>query len=162
MISVGQIRSLVENTCLEMGEKFASKDAIDLVVSTGIVESRYEYIRQMGNGPARSFWQVEPASAVDNLAHYLKHRKNLMGKCAKASLVDLKYWQMFDEDLWAEILEKNIAAGIIHCRLKYWRVPKKMPNTIEEQAIYWKKYYNTEGGAGDPQHLIESAKKWIK
>ena len=94
MISVSQIRSLVEDTCSKMGDKFASKDAVGLVVATGIVESRYEYIRQMGDGPARSFWQVEPASAVDNLAHYLKHRKGLMQKCAKASLVDLKYWQM--------------------------------------------------------------------
>ena len=58
MISVGQIRSLVEDTCLKMGDKFASKDAVDLVIATGIVESRYEYIRQMGDGPARSFWQV--------------------------------------------------------------------------------------------------------
>ena len=161
MISVSQIRSLVEDTCLKMGDKFTSKDAVGLVVATGIVESRYEYIRQMGDGPARSFWQVEPASAVDNLAHYLKHRKGLMQKCAKASLVDLKYWQMYDEEIWAEILEKNIAAGIIHCRLKYWRVPKPMPNSIEGQAGYWKKYYNTEGGKGDPEHFIESVKKWM-
>jgi len=58
MISVSQIRSLVEDTCQRMGDKFASEDAISLVVATGIVESRYEYIRQMGDGPARSFWQV--------------------------------------------------------------------------------------------------------
>ena len=53
MISIGQIRSLVQNTCLKMGEKYASKDAVELVLATGIVESRYEYIRQMGDGPAR-------------------------------------------------------------------------------------------------------------
>ena len=162
MINTTQIKSLIKSTCNGLGEKFASDSAVTLILETGMVESRYIYLRQLGDGPARSFWQIEPATCIDNLQHYLKHRKNLMGKCAKASLVDLKYWQMFDEDLWAEILEKNIAAGIIHCRLKYWRVPKKMPNTIEEQAIYWKKYYNTEGGAGDPQHFIESAKKWIK
>lgn len=121
-----------------MGSKFASDDAVKLVLATGIVESRYEYVRQMGNGPARSFWQVEAATAVDNLAHYLKHRKKLMGKCAEASMVDLKHWQNFDERLWEEILEKNIAAGIVHCRLKYWRVPKPMPNSIEGQANYWK------------------------
>ena len=162
MESVSQMRSLVSDTCSKMGEKYASPEAVELVLATGIVESRYEYIRQMGDGPARSFWQVEPASAVDNLMHYLKHRKSLMGKCAEASMVDLKHWQNYDELVWADILEKNIAAGIIHCRLKYWRVPKRMPNTVEGQAKYWKKYYNTEGGKGDPEHFIESVKKWLR
>ena len=162
MVSISQMKSLVKEVCQSMGDKFASDDAIHLVLATGIVESRYEYIRQMGDGPARSFWQVEAATAVDNLAHYLKHRKKLMGKCAEASLVDLKHWQNLDEKLWEEILEKNIAAGIVHCRLKYWRVPKKMPNSIEGQAEYWKKYYNTEGGKGDPEQFIEACKKYLR
>ena len=162
MISIKQMRSLIKSVCTKMGDKFASDDAVSLVLATGIVESRYEYVRQMGNGPARSFWQVEAATAVDNLAHYLKHRKSLMGKCAEASLVDLKHWQSYDEKLWEEILEKNIAAGIIHCRLKYWRIPKRMPSSIEGQADYSKKYYNTEGGKGDPEHFVESAKKWLR
>ena len=162
MISMKQIHSLVSDTCMKMGEKFASPSAIDLVVSTGIVESRYEYIRQIGDGPARSFWQVEPATCVDNLSHYLKHRPELMQKCATASFVDVKHWQNFDEIVWAEILEKNIAAGIVHCRLKYWRVPKPMPNTLEGKARYWKKYYNSEGGAGNPEHFIELVKKYLR
>ena len=162
MISVKQIRSLVTDTCSKLGEKYASEDAINLVVATGIVESRYEYIRQMGDGPARSFWQVEPATCVDNLAHYLKHRPKLMKKCAEASMVDLKHWQNYDERVWAEILEKNIAAGIVHCRLKYWRVPKKMPSSVEGQAAYWKKYYNSEGGKGNPEHFVESVKKLLR
>ena len=156
------MRSLIQSTCSKLGDKYSKTEAVELVLATGIVESRYEYIRQMGDGPARSFWQVEPASAVDNLAHYLVHRSSLMKKCAEASLVDLKYWQIYDERVWAEILEKNIAAGIIHCRIKYWRVPKRMPNTIEGQADYWKKYYNTEGGAGDPEHFVESVKKYLR
>ena len=119
MVSIKQIRSLVEKTVSTMGDRFASEDAIDLLIATGIAESRYEYIKQMGDGPARSFWQVEPATAIDNLAHYLKHRPKLMKKCAEASYVDIKHWQDFDEKKWAEILEKNIAAGIVHARLKY-------------------------------------------
>jgi hypothetical protein len=162
MISISQMRSLVKATCSKMGEKYASDDAVELILATGIVESRYEYIRQMGDGPARSFWQVEPATCVDNLAHYLKHRPELMRKCAEASMVDLKHWQNYDERVWAEILEKNIAAGIVHCRLKYWRVPKKMPSSVEGQAAYWKKYYNSEGGKGDPEHFVESVKKLLR
>ena len=161
MISISQMKSLVKRTCSDMGSKFASDDAVKLVLATGIVESRYEYIRQMGDGPARSFWQVEAATAVDNLMHYLKHRPKLMQECAKASYVDLKHWQDFDENKWEEILEKNIAAGIIHCRLKYWRVPKKMPSSIEGQADYWKKYYNTEGGKGDPEHFVDACLKYL-
>ena len=162
MISINQMRSLIESTCSILGDKYSGPEAVELVLATGIVESRYEYIRQMGDGPARSFWQEEPATAVDNLAHYLVHRSKLMKKCAEASLVDLKYWQIYDERVWAEILEKNIAAGIIHCRIKYWRVPKRMPSSIEGQADYWKKYYNTEGGAGDPEHFVESVKKYLR
>ena len=161
MISLSQIKSLVTEVCTDMGEKFASKDAVNLIIATGIVESRYEYIRQMGDGPARSFWQVEAATAVDNLAHYLKHRPDLMKKCAEASMVDIKHWQNFDEKLWEKILEKNIAAGIVHARLKYWRVPKRMPSSHEGQADYWKKYYNTEGGKGDPEEFVEACKKYL-
>ena len=115
----------------------------------------------MGDGPARSCWQVEAATCVDNLAHYLKHRKKLMLKCAEASVVDIKHWQNFDEILWEDILEKNIAAGIVHCRLKYWRVPKKMPTSVEGQANYWKKYYNSELGAGSVEHYIELVDKYL-
>ena len=59
MISISQMKSLVKKTCSEMGNKFASDDAVNLVLATGIVESRYEYIRQMGDGPAIGFFQVE-------------------------------------------------------------------------------------------------------
>jgi len=162
MVSLKQMKSLIEDVCTGMGEKFASDSAINLVLATGIVESRYEYIRQMGDGPARSFFQVEAATAVDNLAHYLKHRTKLMAKCAEASVVDIKHWQNFDEKKWEEILEKNIAAGIVHCRLKYWRVPKRMPNSVEGLANYWKKYYNTELGAGDPEHFVEVYNKYLR
>ena len=144
-----------------MGTRFASDNAIKLVIATGIVESRYEYLRQLGDGPARSFWQVEPATCVDNLAHYLKHRPGLMQQCAAASYVDVKHWQDFDEKKWGEILERNISAGIVHCRLKYWRVPKRMPNTTEGLANYWKKYYNTELGKGDPEHFIDACRKYL-
>ena len=161
MVSISQIQSLVSDVCHQMGEKFASEDAIKLVVATGIVESRYEYIRQIGDGPARSFWQVEPATCVDNLAHYLKHRPELMKKCATASSVDVKHWQNFDEKVWADILEKNIASGIVHCRIKYWRVPKRMPSSIGGAADYWKRYYNTEQGRGRKEHFIDEYRKYL-
>ena len=146
---------------LHLGGKYASEAAVDLLLATGIAESGYRYIRQI-SGPARGFWQVEPATAKDNVDSYLKYRIPLMEKCAEASHVPLKEWQFADQGTWEDILETNIASGIIHARLKYWRVPKRMPNTVEGQADYWKKYYNTEGGKGDPEHFIEVVKKWLR
>ncbi len=156
MISIDQLRHLIFRICYEMGDKFGTKDAIQLVLETGLVESRYKYLTQLGDGPAKSFWQVEPATAVDNLQHYLKHRKGLLAKCVEVSYVDLKYWQDYSEPLWAEILERSLAAAIIHCRLKYWRVPKRMPNTLEGRAKYWKQYYNSSQGAGSEEKYIET------
>ena len=156
MVSLDQIRSLIFKVCYGVGDKYGTKEAVQLILETGLVESRYKYLTQLGDGPAKSFWQVEPATAVDNLQHYLKHRTPLMSKCAEVSMVDVKHWQNFSEPLWADILEKNIAAAIIHCRLKYWRVPKKMPNSLEGRAKYWKQYYNSSLGAGTEEKYVEA------
>ena len=158
MVSIDQIRSLVFKVCYGVGDKYGTKEAVQLVLETGVVESNYKFIRQLGDGPARSFWQIEPATEVDNLQHYLKHRTPLMSKCAEVSMVDIKHWQNFSEPLWSDILEKNLAAAIIHCRLKYWRVPKKMPNSLEGRAKYWKTYYNSAEGAGTVEKYIETIK----
>ena len=53
MISLPQMKSLIERTLSEMGSKFASDDAVEMVLVTGIVESGYRYITQLGTGPAR-------------------------------------------------------------------------------------------------------------
>jgi len=161
LISIKQIEGLIKKTLSKMGRKFASDDAVELVMGTGLVESRYKYIRQLGDGPARSFWQVEPATAVDNCQHYLKHRPGVMRLCSDASLVDLKYWQNYSVGTWADILEINMSAGIIHCRLKYWRVPKRMPNTTEGMANYWKEFYNTHQGAGHIEDYMDIVSKYL-
>ena len=75
MVSIKQMRSLIERTCGTMGRKYASKGAVDMVLATGIIESRYEYITQMNDGPAKSFFQIEPATAGDNCQHFISHRK---------------------------------------------------------------------------------------
>tara|TARA_R100001163_G_C4990602_1_gene143330 strand:- start:315 stop:803 length:489 start_codon:yes stop_codon:yes gene_type:complete len=162
MINTTQLKDLIVRTLTQLGNKYASDEAVQLVLETGLVESHYKYLKQLGDGPAKSFWQVEPATAVDNLVHFLKHRKTVMAKCAEASLVDLAHWQTSSETLWADILEKNIAAGIIHCRIKYWRVPKRMPNTLEGRAGYWKQYYNSEQGAGTEEKYIDMVKEYLK
>lgn len=160
MIDINQIRDHIKETLSGLGSKYASDDAIELVLTTGIVESGYRYIKQI-SGPARGFYQVEPATAHDNVVSYLAYRKKLAKKCEEISYVPLKYWLEGSQEDWDSILTGNLAAGTIHCRLKYWRSPGKIPNTTEGMAKYWKKNYNSELGAGTVNHFIEAVTKHL-
>ena len=91
-----------------------------------------------------------------NLKNYLKYRQKLMWKCVHiAQVPSTAFLPTAQEEDIADLLEYNIAYAIIMCRLKYRRVPKKLPNTIEGMADYWKQYYNTSLGKGKPSEFIE-------
>jgi len=135
-----------------------SPEAENLIFGTGLVESNYDYLKQWNNGVARSWWQIEPGmtGALDTIVNYLDYRKNLLGKCAVAAKVAPFYFRVgVEEEEVRDLLEINISYAIIMCRLKYRRVPKKLPKTVKGMANYWKKYYNSDLGKGDPKEFIE-------
>jgi len=160
MIHLPQVRDHIKTILDGMGSKFASDEAVELILTTGIVESGYRYIRQI-RGPARGFYQVEPRTAHDNVVSYLAYRKHLIPRLAKASNTPIEIWEDSSEEKWSEVLESNIAAGIIHCRLRYWRSPGPIPKTSEGKARYWKKNYNTDLGAGSVRHYIDAVTKHL-
>jgi len=153
-----QIKSLIKDVCVQLGDKYAKQEAIDMVYATGLVESKYKYIEQIGNGPARSFWQVEPETAVDNCRNFISKRPDLLQACADTLGIDPYYFIDATIDDWDWILRTNIAAGILHCRIKYWRIPEPIEKGKEALAKYWKKHYNTEQGAGTVEHFLELTK----
>ena len=149
-----QIKSLIKDVCIQLGDKYAKKEALDIVYATGLVESKYEYIEQIGPGPAKSFWQVEPETAVDNCKNFISARPELMQ--AASDILGIDPYHCIDPQLdnWDWILRTNIAAGILHCRIKYWRVPEPIENSKEGLAKYWKEHYNTAEGAGSVEHFL--------
>jgi len=153
-----QIKSLIKDVCVQLGDKYAKQEAIDMVYATGLVESKYKYIEQIGDGPARSFWQVEPETAVDNCRNFISKRPDLLQACADTLGIDPYYFIDATIDDWDWILRTNIAAGILHCRIKYWRIPEPIEKGKEALAKYWKKHYNTEQGAGTVEHFLELTK----
>tara|TARA_Y100001937_G_scaffold10884_1_gene13216 strand:- start:1531 stop:2022 length:492 start_codon:yes stop_codon:yes gene_type:complete len=157
---VQQYRSLIKRVITRMG--MYSTKAEDLVLGTGLYESQYRYIRQIGSGIAKSFWQVETATAQDNIKSYLKYRQSRARMCASAALVSSQYVSedISDKEV-GHMLEANIAYGIMHCRLKYWRVPKGIPSDIEGQAHYYKKYYNSAEGKASEKGYIKLYKDTI-
>lgn len=48
------------------------------------------------------------------------------------------------------------AYSCVAARLYLSTIPERIPDTLEEQARYWKKYYNTPAGDGTVQHFIDA------
>lgn len=53
--------------------------------------------------------------------------------------------------------EKSVLQAIL-CRMYYLGVKEAIPATLEGRASYWKKYYNSELGAGTPEKYIARVK----
>ena len=125
-----------------------SDDALALVMRTGMAESGYRTLRQMGNGPAIGFFQVELDTAQDTLDNYVAYRQKLKDKLVGLGL---------GNDLEFSLLS-NIALQVAFCRLKYRRDKHPIPSwdDLEAQAKYWKRVYNTELGAGTIEHFIKA------
>ncbi len=47
--------------------------------------------------------------------------------------------------------------SVIFARLKYMLVPSKIPTNIQGRAAYWKRWYNSELGAGTIEHYVNNA-----
>jgi hypothetical protein len=159
VVNQQQVKELIFEVCSKLGDRYSSNDAVELVYNTGLVESRYEYIKQIGTGPAKSFWQVEPETAVDNCKNFIANRPELVEKVASILNIDPSNITEPDPIFWDWMLHSNNAAGILHCRIKYWRIQEPIQPGVDGLAYYWKKYYNTEQGAGTEQHFKDIVSK---
>jgi hypothetical protein len=92
---------------------------------------------------------------------YLKFRPELARRCAKASETSISLWESGDHKRWKRILTYNIACGIIHCRIKYWRSPLPIGPDTHSMAKIWKQVYNTSKGAGKIEDYLEIVGKHI-
>ena len=126
-----------------------SEDASALVYRTGMAESGYRHLSQMGNGPAVGFFQVEPATIDDTWNNYAVYRKPIM-----AVLKDMG----FDPDDSRMRVMSSIALQAAFCRLKYRRDRLAIPpaDDIYAQAAYWKRVYNTVLGKGSVEHFVKA------
>tara|TARA_R100001594_G_scaffold92714_1_gene127023 strand:- start:921 stop:1424 length:504 start_codon:yes stop_codon:yes gene_type:complete len=159
--SLSQIKDLVADSLNRLGKRYSKPEAVELVLATGLVESRYKYIKQIGSEIALSYWQIEVDTAIDCVQNYLAFRIPLAKKCAEVSDTPLSLWMSTDRLRWRKVLQSNMVVAIILCRLKYWRDPKPLGKTTSQMANTWKRVYNTEGGAGTVAHFMEIVGKHI-
>jgi len=138
-------------TTLERGGLAAEQ----LVLGTGIQEGLLVLRRQLGNGPARGLFQMEPATHDDCWKNFLNFRDALADK-VRATLDP-------GQQPIASTLEANDRYAAAMCRIRYLRVtaPMPAPNDIPAMANYWKQHYNTPLGAGTPEEFLEKWPQYI-
>lgn len=58
-----------------------------------------------------------------------------------------------------ELQERSILQAVL-CRFYYLGINEAIPSTLEGRARYWKKYYNSELGAGTPEKYISRVRSF--
>ncbi len=153
MINPRHFRLLVVRpvlTCLELWSEVAE----NLLVGTAVQESGLRHLRQLGNGPARGLYQIEPATESDIRRNFLPARAGL------AARVDTI---LAAEPSHTEQLTTNLAYATAIARLIYFRVPEPLPGAddVPGLARYWKRHFNTEKGGGSVSAFILNYKEFV-
>lgn len=150
MIDAAEIRGTVIRPALQ-AIKLWSPAAEDVLFGTGLQESGYRFTRQLGGGPALSWWQIEPATHQDIWTNFLAYRPALARDVA--GLLEEEGGTKLDQ------LEHNPRYACAIARLKYYRSPVPLPayGDVAGYALLWKRVYNTAGGAGTAE---EFAANW--
>lgn len=148
---------IVIPTLREIG--MGGEDAEKLMICTGMQESGFAHITQMGGGPAKGPWQVEgkPSYTHSDIKGSLLRpgREALLNKILIAcNMVTLP------KD---EFLIHNWKYNLIIARLVYARHLEPLPSCsdIEAMARYYVKYYNA-GGKARLSSVIKTFDKTLK
>jgi hypothetical protein len=125
--------------------------AIRLVLGTAIQESGLQALVQKG-GPALGFFQTEPATLTDLIMNFLRAREALEQRLLSLQAT----WPWPDKQL---VTNPLYAAAV--CRLIYYRAPDPLPDADDLDGIakYWKRFYNTAGGAGTVAEFVSNYRR---
>lgn len=129
--------------------KLNSVAAIQLLLGTAAVESCMgRYLKQQ-KGPALGIYQIEPFTHFD-ICNYLATRQQTLRHRVKQLRAEIP--GNLDLQLITNLMYATAIARVI-----YYRIPEPLPHAhdIEGMARYWKRYYNTEQGAGTLTQFLE-------
>ena len=119
-----------------------------LVLGTGAHESHYQYLQQLGGGPALGYWQCEPATHQDIWDNYLRYRPALAEPLNRLRSAEVSPMALVRYPLYAAAL----------CGVHYQRKQqgKLLPprDDAQLQAALWKQAYNTRIGRGTAQQAL--------
>ncbi|MBL1293061.1 MAG: hypothetical protein COB61_004230 [Thiotrichales bacterium] len=135
-----------------------SESAVRLVMGTAATESHFDFIKQIGGGPALGRYQMEPATHDDIWDNYLRYKPALRDKILYG------VGALFDQDVPRHrLLTGSDYYATAMCRLHYRRVKAALPDhdNIEQLANYWKQHYNTYKGKGSVNKFVDDYFRYV-
>lgn len=118
-----------------MPRKFDSSEARVMLLSIGLQESLFQHRRQMGNGPARGFWQFERGGGVTGVMTHPATRDLARAICAERNVPFVAV------DVWRALEFDDVLAAVF-ARLNLWWAPGKLPAVTATQDA-WNLYIFT-------------------
>lgn len=155
MINADQLRKYIIVPELKRLDLY-SEGAENLLMGTAAQESKLgEYLKQLGNGPARGIFQMEKATEKDIWDNYLKYKPKLREKVRVITATQLPYY--------TEEILYNLRYAAAMCRIHYLRVKEKLPDPedVEALARYWKLFYNTPLGRGTEEEFVKNYARYV-
>lgn len=155
MINPNQLRLNVVRPILRAADLW-SPAAENLLLGTAAQESGMgQYLVQLGGGPARGIFQMEPATLNDIRNNYLAYRTGLRDQISAYIIEALSP----DDNLVF-----NLAYATLMCRVHYLRKPASLPdaNDVQGMAEYWKRHYNTPLGKGSVREFVENYNRYVE
>lgn len=157
MIDAGQLRTYVVRPALK-ALALDSEAAENLILGTAAVESHMgKYLHQVGSGPARGIFQMEPMTHADIWGSYLRYQpviaKQVLGM---VPVMHITSDPVIRVDADALIASLYYATGMT--RLHYLRVSAGLPAASDWRghARYWKVHYNTPKGKGTEEKFLQA------
>jgi len=155
MIAIKHFRECIVRPTLDQ-LKLYSLNREELLVITCAQESLGgTYLKQndaLGypKGPALGIYQMEPTTYQDLFANFLHYQTLLRDRLG------------FNRVHSSEVLVyDNLYATMIAC-LQYYRFPEVIPDDLEGQFLYYKKYWNTAKGKATIPEVRRNYERFIQ
>lgn len=153
MYDPDQLRLLiVRPTLLALG--LHSAEAEELMLGTCAQESKGgTYLKQV-NGIAYGAWQMEPTTHDDIWIRFLPNQP------IKCSLM-VNHCQIRTKPD-ASVMVYHLTYACAMARLHYFRAEGAIPRSLEDQARYYKKVWNTNLGKATPEEYIQNYNLFVR
>lgn len=137
----------------------ANKDNLrDLLKETAIAESNYgNALYNPSRAYGRGIFQFDKIGMKQALQ--VATNKNALGKIQTSDLYPFSIDLSHIDTVYMEFTQRAVLQAIL-ARFYYLGVKEPIPTTLEARAKYWKRYYNSELGAGTPEAYISRVKNF--